>query len=154
VDPVLRPWLRDEAERTSLRKVCAAVKAASGIELSPETIRKFVRQVGDPDTSTRRGVAEYYLLRHPRGYVAEKRPPYGTPHPLPPLSDVLPEGLDAARAELERLAELARRSPGEVPASTERLLEWLERMLEAEYTGEDLAKRPLDADGNPVSGGE
>jgi hypothetical protein len=77
-------------------------------------------------------------------------PPYGTPTRVPPLRDALPEGHAEARAELRKIAELAKRFPTEVPASTDRLLSWLEKMLDAEYTGEDLSKRALDADGNPI----
>lgn len=150
VDEVLRPWVFDQAERTSYRKLCAAVNAATGADLVPETVRKFALHRGEPGRTTTRAFAEYYLSRYPRGYVAEKRPPYGTPEPLPPLSDLLPGGHEAARAELEKLVELAKRFPEEVPESTDRLLQWLEKMLAAEYMGEDLSKRPLDSEGNPV----
>lgn len=145
---VLRAWYR---EQRSLRTVAAAVAELTGEdELSPETIRNFRRGRGKPDRSTRRPLALYYLAKHPWGYVAEKGPPYGTPKPLPPLSEMLPEGHAEARAEIEKLVELAKRHPDEVPASADRLRSWLQKMLDAEYSGEDLSKRPLDADGNPI----
>jgi hypothetical protein len=59
------------------------------------------------------------------------------------LSDVLPEGHARARAEIEKLMELAKRFPDEVPASADLLRGWLEKMIDAEYKGEDLSKRPL-----------
>ncbi|MBD0320223.1 MAG: hypothetical protein ICV87_07815 [Gemmatimonadetes bacterium] len=111
--------------------------------MSHETIRKFGAGKGKPDRRTTEALARYFIEKNPRGYVAEKGPPYGTPKPLPPLSDMLPEGHAQARAEIEKLMELAKRFPDEVPASADRLRGWLEKMIDAEYTGEDLSKRPL-----------
>lgn len=150
---VLRAWLKDQGDRLKWRGVASAVESALGEKLVHETIRKFAHSRGEPSRTTRRILAQYYLARHPRGYVAEKRPEYG-PRPVPPLSEALPEGLDAARADVEKLIDLAKRFPNEVPASAERLRAWLETMLAAEYTGEDLSKRPLDASGNPVEKAE
>ncbi|HEX8675068.1 MAG TPA: hypothetical protein VF710_24425 [Longimicrobium sp.] len=145
---VLRAWYR---EQNPLRAVVAAVAALTGKKpLSPQTIINFAAGTVQPDRATIRQLALYYLAKHPWGYVAEKGPPYGTPKPLPPLSEMLPQGHAEARAELEKLVEFAKRHPDEVPASADRLWSWLQKMLDAEYTGEDLSKRPLDADGNPV----
>lgn len=145
---VLRAWYR---EQRSLRKVAKAVAKVTGEKkLSHETIRKFSVSLGKAKRATIRPLAIYYLSKHPRGYVAEKGTPDGTPKPLPPLSKTLSEGHAEARAEIEKLVELAKRFPDEVPASADRLRIWLEKMLEAEYTGEDLSKRPLDANGNPI----
>ncbi|HEX8212615.1 MAG TPA: hypothetical protein VF584_20725 [Longimicrobium sp.] len=82
--------------------------------------------------------------------MMSRLPPYSTPGFLPPLSEMLPEGHAEARAEIGKIVELAKRYPDEVPASTDRLLSWLEKMIDAEYTGEDLSRRPLDAEGNPI----
>jgi hypothetical protein len=144
------------AARIGFRDIAALLPDAtripdgSEIKLSPETIRKFALGIGQPEGSTREALTRLYLKRHPRGYVAEKGTPYGTPEPLPPLSETLSEGHAEARAEIEKLVELAKRHPDEVPASADRLRSWLQKMLDAEYTGEDLSKRPLDADGNPI----
>jgi hypothetical protein len=148
---VLRAWALDQP--ASYREIVAGVEAVTGVGLAPETIRKFARGIGQPERSTIRALALFYLQKHPWGYVAEKGTPYGTPKPLPLLSEMLPEGHAEARAEIEKLVELAKRFPDEVPASADRLRAWLETMLAAEYTGEDLSKRPLDADGRPISGG-
>ncbi len=145
---VLRAWYR---EQSPLRAITDAIAKLTGEdEFSPQTIANFVRGKGQPDYKTRRQLALYYLAKHPWGYVAEKGTPYGTPKPLPLLSEMLPEGHAQARAEIEKLVELAKRFPDEVPASADRLRTWLQKMLDAEYTGEDLSKRPLDADGNPI----
>ncbi len=145
---VLRAWYLDQR---SLRTIVAAVAELTGEKkLAPETIRNFASNKVKPDRATVRMLALYYLAKHPWGYVAEKGIPYGTPKPLPPLSEMLPKGHDEARAEIEKLIELAKRFPDEVPASADLLRGWLEKMLDAEYTGEDLSKRPLDANGNPV----
>jgi hypothetical protein len=145
---VLRAWYR---EQRSLRTLAAAVAKLTGEKLVPETIRKFGISIGQPDRSTIRPLALYYLAKHPWGYVAEKGTPYGTPKPLPPLSKMLSEGHAEAKADVEKLVELAKRFPDEVPASADRLRAWLEKMLDAEYTGEDLSKRPLDGNGNPIA---
>ena len=146
---VLRAWYR---EQRSLRTIAAEVAKLTGEKLVPETIRKFGISIGQPDRSTIRPLALYYLAKNPWGYVAEKGSPYGTPKPLPPLSEMLPKGHAEARAEVEKLVELAKRFPDEVPASADRLRAWLQKMIDAEYTGEDLSKRPLDANGNPIPG--
>jgi hypothetical protein len=144
------------AARIGFRELAALLPEAtripdgSEIKLSPETIRKFALGIGQPEGSTKEALTRLYLKRHPWGYVAEKGPPYGTPKPLPSLSEMLPEGHAEARAELEKLVELAKRHPDEAPASSDRVLGWLQKLLDAEYTGEDLSKRPLDADGNPI----
>lgn len=49
------------------------------------------------------------------------------------LIDLLPPGEDEARAALERLFDLARRFPDELPESAPKLLEWLELQVEGEY---------------------
>jgi hypothetical protein len=124
---------------------------ASEIKLSPETIRKFVFGIGQAERSTIEGLARLFLQKHPWGYVAEKGTSYGTPDPLPPLSETLDsKGHAEAREEIEKLVELAKRHPDEVPASADRVRAWLQKLLDAEYTGEDLSKRPLDDDGNPI----
>lgn len=146
---VLRAWYRDQHP---LRAITAAVAKLTGEkEFSPQTITNFVGGTVQPDYNTRRQLALYYLEKHPWGYVAEKGAPYGTRKPLPALSEMLPKGHAEARAEIEKLVELAKRFPDEVPASADSLRGWLETLLEAEYTGEDLSKRPLDANGNPIS---
>lgn len=129
-----------------------AVAALTGKKpLSPQTIANFLAGDNQPNRATTEQLALYYLSKNPWGYVAEKGPPNGTPKPLPPLSETLASKDHAqARAEIEKLVELAKRFPDEVPASADRLRIWLEKMLDAEYTGEDLSKRPLDADGNPI----
>ena len=147
---VLREWVRETP--ATLRELAADIEAVRGSALAPETVRKFGRGKGQPERSTIRAFALLYLQRHPWGYVAEKGTPYGAPKPLPLLSEMLPPGHDEARAEIEKLMELAKRFPDEVPASADRLRSWLEKMIDAEYTGEDLSRRPLDADGNPVPG--
>jgi hypothetical protein len=145
---VLRVWYR---EQRPYRKTIAAVAKLTGKKkLSPQTIVNFLGGDVQPNYKTRQQLALYYLAKHPWGYVAEKGPPYGTPKPLPSLSEMLPEGHAEARAELEKLVELAKRHPDEAPASSDRVLGWLQKLLDAEYTGEDLSKRPLDANGNPI----
>ena len=145
---VLRAWYREQSPR---RATTAAVAELTGEKkFSPQTITNLVIGRGQPNYKTRKQLALYYLAKNPWGYVAEKGTPYGTPKPLPPLSKALSEGHAEARAEIEKLVELAKRFPDEVPASVDQLRSWLETMLDAEYTGEDLSKRPLDADGNPI----
>lgn len=135
-ESVLRAFVADEAVNHSYREIAKRLKA------SHETVRQIVE---DPEREiqrrTRQKLGAYYLTKHPVGYVAEKRSPYGTPEPLPPLKEVLPRGHEAARAEVEKLVELAKRFPDEAPASADRLRAWLEKLLAAEYTGVEPAKR-------------
>ncbi|HEX8450789.1 MAG TPA: hypothetical protein VF647_01765 [Longimicrobium sp.] len=155
-DEVIREWVTQLADRIGFREVAALLPDAtripdgSEITLSPETIRKFAAGIGRAERTTIVALRRLFLKRHPWGYVAEKGTPYGTPKPLPLLSEMLSQGHAEARAEIEKLVELAKRHPDEVPASADRLRSWLQKMLDAEYTGEDLSKRPLDADGNPI----
>jgi len=135
-ESVLRAFVVREAENHSYREIAKRIKA------SHETVRQIVE---DPrrliQRRTRQKLGAYYLTKHPVGYVAEKRAPYGTPEPLPPLKEVLPQGHEAARAEVEKLVELAKRFPDEAPASADGLRAWLEKLLAAEYTGEEPARR-------------
>lgn len=165
-ESVLRAFVLREAENHSYREIAKRLKA------SHETVRLIVE---DPEHEiqrrTRQKLGVYYLTRHPVGYVAEKRAPFGIPEPLPPLKEVLPPGYEAARAEVEKLVELARRFPDEAPASAERLRAWLEKLLAAEYIGVEPPKRqrqrkkrrlpeappgaePRDAEAAPEDAGE
>ena len=137
-EDVLRAFIVEESTRIPLRGLAKLVKS------SPETVRQFLEHPErNPHRKTLRKFAEYYLKKHPVGYVAEKRaPPFGTPEPLPLLKEVLPGGHDAARADVEKLVELAKRFPDEVPASADRLRQWLAKLLAAEYTGELPRVRP------------
>lgn len=53
------------------------------------------------------------------------------PPPLPPLASVLPEGLDAAEAAVNRVFDLA--AVGENRRRAERVREWLLTLLRSEY---------------------
>jgi hypothetical protein len=135
-DRVLRPFIKEQSTKLTYRVL------GKLLDVSPETIRQYVE---NPERKVHRATllkfGAYYHKMHPVGYVAESRVPYGEPLPLPRLKEVLAEGHPAARAEIEKLIELARRHPDEAPPSLEKLRKWLESLLEAEYTGEDPSKR-------------
>ncbi len=135
-DRILRPFIKEQSVRLTYRVLGKLLK------VSPETLRQYVE---NPERQVHRATlakfGAYYHKMHPMGYVAEKREPYGEPQPLPLLREILPEGHAAARADIEKLIELGREHPDRAPASLEKLRKWLESLLEAEYTGEDPAKR-------------
>ncbi|HEU0012212.1 MAG TPA: hypothetical protein VFQ45_00940 [Longimicrobium sp.] len=111
------------------------------LDINHEAIRKFVEGITVmPHPATRKIYAELYLLHHPAGYVAAERKVEGAA-PLPPLKQVLPPGREPALGVIERLCELARRHPDELPAETDALERHWRRQVNAEYDAE--AKYPV-----------
>jgi hypothetical protein len=104
--------------------------------LGVETVRKFIKRIGDPNLATRRRFAELYLHHHAEGVVKqddrEKRW-----RSRPRLITMLEPGKEAARRELAKLFELAKRFPEEMPAQIDDLQYWMDLQVRAEYWAEE-----------------
>ena len=114
--------------------------------LAPETLRKFV--IGETLQPHPRQLKLYgtkFLELHPSGYVREKRVD-GQARALEQLKMVLPPGRENAREVVDRVFELAARSPGEVPEDVEKLRQWILKVLNAEYDAE--ARYPKGRNGS------
>jgi hypothetical protein len=123
--------LRRFIEELAAKLTYAGVGKLAGT--SKETVRKFVeRQTGDLRRSTERKFQELFRMHNPGGVSAFVKEHTAAPA-LPQFRDVLPDGLEAATAELRKIFELARRHPGELPPSAARVEAALLRHLHAEY---------------------
>lgn len=103
--------------------------------LSKETIRRYVERIGVPHRSTQKRFAELYLDQYPGGHVAKETAPKRK-RGVWPLKTILPAGEENAKAVVDRLVELAKRHPDQVPPEVaDQLREWLDLQLTAEYRG-------------------
>lgn len=121
----------DLCTRHSLRDVARLVK------LAPETVRKFINRIGEPNLATRRRFAELYLEKIAEADVVLVLDDRKQWKMRPRLIELLASGEGPAREELARVFELAKRFPDEVPPSIDRLLEWMDLQVRGEYWAED-----------------
>jgi hypothetical protein len=104
--------------------------------LSAEALRKFAIGVTrQPHSRQLELYGTKFLELHPSGYVREKRVE-GRARALEQLKMVLPPGRENAQQIVDRVFELAARSPDEVPDGVEALREWITKVLNAEYEAE------------------
>jgi hypothetical protein len=137
---VLRDFVREQGQLRTYRVL------AKAWGLSAEAVRKFA--VGETDRPHARQLELYgtrFLELHPSGYVREKRVD-GQARALEQLKMVLPPGRENAQQIVDRVFELAARSPDEVPEDMEKLRDWITRVLNAEYEAE--ARYPRGRIGN------
>lgn len=112
------------------------------LELSKETVRKFHLGIGSPERSTIEKIGKLYLQHHPKGYVAERNLPDGDWEEVPQLKNVLPPGEEAAVEYVRKLVSLAQEHPDAFPETPERLRQWLETVIAAEYSADVTAEVP------------
>ncbi|HLM67869.1 MAG TPA: hypothetical protein VK358_10090 [Longimicrobium sp.] len=118
--------------------------------LAAETLRKFA--MGMTKQPHARQLTLYgtkFLELHPGGYVREK-PVDGHARALEQLKMVLPPGRENAQEVVDRVFELAARSPDEVPAEVEKLRDWILKVLNAEYDAEARYPKPRNGARRPA----
>lgn len=124
----LRAFLKEYLERHTLREA----EEATGI--GHETIRKFVEgETETPHPRSRAAYARLYWREKGLVFVAEET---GVEGPLlwaTALRTIFRGGKEQARADVEKLFELAGRHPGELPPSAAAMRRWLLELIEAEY---------------------
>jgi hypothetical protein len=130
-------WLEvpDEVVWEFAVNLCAVHKlrgVAKMVKLAPETVRKFILRIGDPNFSTRRCFAELYLDLNAGGVVVAEH----EWRMRPKLIELLPPGKREAREALAKLFELAKRFPDEVPQTVDELHDWLDLQVCGEYWAE------------------
>jgi hypothetical protein len=103
------------------------------VDLSPETVRKFIHRIGDPNLTTRLRLAELYLDFNAGGVVV----PEHTWKARPRLMELLPPGKREARETVAKLIELAKRFPDEAPENVDEILDWLDLQVCGEYWAEE-----------------
>lgn len=141
---VLRDFARELVDRYTYRGV------ADRLGMGHETLRKFIlRRTEQPHPRQRERYGALFLELHPGGYVEETRTD-GRARPLPQLKRLLPPERDEAAAVLERIFDLARRHPDELPEQADAVRAWLQRLLAAEFE----AELRYTAGRRPSSGGE
>jgi hypothetical protein len=128
---------RVEILRELTSELCASLKyrgaeAITGV--SKEGLRKFVEGKSRPNRSTRQKLGELFLKLYPGG-VMWKKAVDGDWELRQHLSELLPPNEEAARAELAKIFELARRFPDEVPGSVDAVQEWVDLQVRGEYWG-------------------
>ncbi len=127
---VLRDFVGEQARLHTYR----ALAKAWGI--GHETLRKFaIGETAQPHARQLELYGTKLLELHPSGYVRETRVD-GRARALEQLKMVLPPGRENAQEIVDRLFELAARHPDELPDGTERVREWLLKVLNAEYDAE------------------
>jgi hypothetical protein len=142
-----RHWsdVRIETLREFTSELCAELTyrgAATATGLSKEGLRRFVEGESHPNRSTRQTLGEMFLKLHPGGSMW-KTSKDGAWQLRVQLIELLPAGEQAARDELARIFELAKRSPDEAPASVDQVHEWMDLQVQGEYWG----RRYLDSFG-------
>jgi hypothetical protein len=101
-----------------------------------ETFRKFHAGITQqPQPRQLQLYRDKFLELHPSGYVREKRVD-GKAHALEQLKMVLPPGRENAQQVVDQLRQLAARHADELPEGAERALEWMRKLLNAEYDAE------------------
>jgi hypothetical protein len=104
--------------------------------VSAEALRKFALGITrQPHSRQLELYGTRFLELHPGGYVREKRVD-GQARALEQLKMVLPPGRENAQQIVDRVFELAARSPDEVPDGVEALRDWIMKVLNAEYDAE------------------
>lgn len=143
-----RHWrsLRIEVLRAFATEMCAqhtyrGVAAITG--LSKEAIRRFVEGETYPNNRTRQALGEIYFKLHPSGVMETMKPIDGDWQLRKQLIELLVPGEEAARAELAKIFELAKRFPDEVPPTIDNVHEWMDLQVQGEY----WAHRWLDSFG-------
>jgi len=142
-----RHWsnVRVETLREFASELCAALTyrgAAAATGLSKEALRRFVEGETHPNRSTRQTLGELFLKLYPGGSMW-KTSKDGAWQLRVHLYELLSPGEQAARDELAKIFELARRFPDEVPESVDRVHEWVDLQVQGEYWG----RRHLDSFG-------
>lgn len=138
-----------------------AVEKMAG--LSKETVRKYVKRIGDPEMATRKALGELFLRKHPGGAMADRENDGSRPEPPPlrrQLIELLPRGEKEALATLSLLFGLARRFPDELPPDLlDAVQRWMELQVEGEYDWERFQaqfarrERKPKENGGTASGG-
>jgi hypothetical protein len=129
--------LRIRTLREFASELCAALTyrgAAAFTGLSKEGLRRLVEGKSYPNHSTRQTLGELFLKLHPGGTMW-KTSKDGAWQLRVQLVELLPPGEQIARDELARIFELAKRFPGEVPASVDQVREWMDLQVQGEYWG-------------------
>ena len=160
---VVRRWatidgdvLREFALELCARLTYRGAQAATGI--SKAALQKIVEGVSQPNHTTRQRLGELLLALYPHGAMWKKSK-NGEWEMRVHLFELLPPGEDEARAELAKIFELARRFPGEVPASAGRVHEWMDLQIRGEYWGQrhldsfGARRRSRRGGANPAAGG-
>jgi len=127
-----------ETLREFASELCAAQTyrgAAAMTGVSKEGLRRFVAGEGRPNHSTRQALGELFLKLNPGGTMW-KTSKDGAWQLRVPLIELLPPDEQAARDELARIFELAKRFPDEVPASADQVHEWMDLQVQGEYWGQ------------------
>jgi len=133
---VLRDFVREQLRLRRIRPL------AEAWGVGHETLRKFAE--GKTRQPHPRQVELYgtkFLELHPSGYVREKRVD-GVPQALEQLKMVLPPGRENAEQVIEKLRELADRHAAELPDEAVPALEWMRKLLNAEYDAEGRYRPP------------
>jgi len=143
----VRHWsaVRIETLREFASELCNALTlrgAAAATGLSKEGLRKLVEGESHPNRSTRQTLGEMFLKLYPGGTMW-KNSQDGKWQLRVQLIELLSPGEEAARTELAKIFELAKRFPGEAPASVDAVHEWLDLQVQGEYWG----RRYLDSFG-------
>lgn len=128
--PVLREFAAEFCDRHRFQG------AGLKLNLSKETVRRFVLGIGTPERSTVGQFGRLYLEHHPAGYVAEKNTPGRDREVVSQLKMVLPPGEEAAKEYVRKLIEAAEDDPERFPYPPGQLRRWLETVLSAEYSVE------------------
>ena len=136
---LVRHWsdVRVDTLREFTSELCAALTyrgAAAVTGISKEGLRRFVEGESQPNRSTRQTLGEMFLTLHPGGTMW-KTSKDGAWQLRVQLIELLPPGEQAARDELTRIFELAKRFPDEVPASADQVHEWVDLQVQGEYWG-------------------
>lgn len=123
---------------TSRRISFGAVAERTG--LAKETVRKVAQRMSVPHDSTREVLGNMLLEAYPGGITVEggvvEQPKDEKEWKLRErLIELLPKGEEAARHEIARLFELARRS-SEAPEWLEKVEHWLDLQVRGEYWNE------------------
>ncbi|HKP75056.1 MAG TPA: hypothetical protein VJT67_05900 [Longimicrobiaceae bacterium] len=141
-DPELaKHWrsLRIDTLRAFAAELCAQHTyrgAAALTGLSKEGLRRFVEGDTSPNPKTRQALGEVFFNLYPSGVMETTRPFHGEWQLRRQLIELLPRGEEAAREELEKIFELARRFPDEVPESADLVWEWMDLQIRGEYWAE------------------
>lgn len=120
---VLRDFVSEIRDRYTDRAV------AEMAELSMAAVQSFVKGRGRPKRRTLQALGELYMERRQLAFewetVTERKA-------LPQLRSVLPDGKDAALDYIDELFRVAE-AAGTLSQSPDRLRDWLEFLVQAEY---------------------
>lgn len=137
--------MREEAEARGSRELARAWGVGH------ETFRKFHAGItAHPQPRQLQLYREKFQELHPSGYVREKQVD-GKAHALPQLKMVLPPGRENAQRVVEQIQDLVARHADELEAEAPEALQWMRKVLNAEYEAEGRLpprkpRRPKPAD--------